>query len=311
MKKIIAVQILLLLFMVSCSGNHNADKIAVVDTSKNDTLLTNISTKEIIQFELAKPAKTNGRENFYDNYSVIKSGDAEPCSIKLNNKIYKTDNAILDYGELQLLLYENDNDNIAFIGLIDYYGSVFFVYYISNEILYKLGEIDSDQPDAEEKGFKETTFDVYKGLVDIDFRKQKTPEFATTWPDPDSKSWNFRKDDYMGEHDYYRWGVNGTGSGAVVTAKVCVSYAVAQDMFLGKADNTTMMELPWIACGKKIGTACAESSTKSTVFFVYKNVAIEIRRAAALPGHEDFGEILAEWLFDALKAAPLKPLPSE
>ena len=63
---------------------------------------------------------------------------------------------------MQLLLYENDKNNVAFIGLIDYYGSVFFVYYISNGVLYELGIINSDQPDVENVGFKETTFDVYK-----------------------------------------------------------------------------------------------------------------------------------------------------
>ena len=144
------------------------------------------------------------------------------------------------------------------------------------------------------------------GLVDIDFRKLKAPEFAKTWPDIDSKSWNFRKSDYRGEHYYYRWGVDGMESGAVVTARVCVSYEVAQGMFLGMAKNTSMLELPWIACSKKIGTVCAKSDDNRTLFFAYKNVAIEIRCDYALSGHEDFGEVLAEWLFNALKEAPLK-----
>ena len=149
----------------------------------------------------------------------------------------------------------------------------------------------------------------HDGLIDIDFRKLKSPKFALTWPDLDSESWNFEKDDYMGEHDYYNWRVIGTGSGAAVTARVCVSYEVSQVWFLEMVTNTSMGELPWIACSKKIGTACAESDDKKVLFFVYKNVAIEISRGNALPGHEDFGEILAEWLFDALKAAPLKPFP--
>jgi hypothetical protein len=167
MKKINIFQVFVFIFMVSCNGNHNSSNIDIAKTSKGDTLLTNIVNKEIVnkeivKYKFVKPTKIDGHEIFYDNYSVIDLENGEPCSIKFDNKVYKTDNAILDYGELQLLLYENDKDNVAFIGLIDYYGSVFFVYYISNGRLYKLGVIDSNQPKVEDEGFKETTFDVYK-----------------------------------------------------------------------------------------------------------------------------------------------------
>ena len=145
------------------------------------------------------------------------------------------------------------------------------------------------------------------GLIDIDFRKLKGPEFATKWPA--DKGWNFRKDNYRGEHYYYSWGVDGIGSDAVVTARICVNYEVARDWFIVMAENTTMKEIPWAACSKNVGTVCAGSRNRKRLFFVYKNVAVEINRDDALPGHEDFGEILAEWLFDALKAAPLKPFP--
>ena len=172
MKKVIIILSVIAFIMVSCGGNRNSESIGVVEASKNDDLYTNvvnkdtlstdISNKEIIKYKFVKPAKVNGNETVYSNYSIIDLGDGEPCSIKLNNKVYKTNNAVLDYGELQLLLYENDKNNVAFIGLIDYYGSVFFVYYISNGVLYELGIINSDQPDVENVGFKETTFDVYK-----------------------------------------------------------------------------------------------------------------------------------------------------
>ena len=165
MKNPIIILAVLALIAGSCGGQttRKQDNVNTVSFEREEVQIEPNLTQEIVKYKFVTPTKADGRENFYDNYSVINSQDGEPCFIKLNNKVYKTDNAILDYGELQLLLYENDNDNVAFIELIDYYGSVFFVYYISNGVLYELGVIHSAQPeDVEEKGFQETTFDVYK-----------------------------------------------------------------------------------------------------------------------------------------------------
>ncbi|MDR0780523.1 MAG: hypothetical protein LBF16_07490 [Pseudomonadales bacterium] len=148
------------------------------------------------------------------------------------------------------------------------------------------------------------------GLVEIDFRKLETPEFIKEWPD--SNDWSFSRDDYLGEHYYYRWGIKGTGSSAVITAKVCDDYECAQRWFFAKAKSSSMWELPWVACSNKVGTACAETQNKELRFFVYKNIAIDIetRHNDAFSDQDDFGEKVAEWLFAALKAAPLKPFPA-
>jgi hypothetical protein len=143
------------------------------------------------------------------------------------------------------------------------------------------------------------------GLVDIDFMKLKVPMFATEWPD--EGGWTVQKNAYS----YFNWRMKTSYAAADITATVHENYGGAKQWFISKAEATNMMELPWVACAKKIGTVCAQSKDRRLIFFAYKNVMIEITRLSyePEPGHEDFAEIMAEWLFDALKAAPLRPMP--
>jgi hypothetical protein len=160
-KRYIYVILIVILLITSCGRNNNNSKVAdTVIVTENDTV--NAENKNVIKYRFVEPTKRDGNDFFYDNYSLIDLKNGKPCSIKIDNKVYQTDNAILDFGELQLLLYEDGNDKVTFVGLIDYYSSVFFIYYVSTDGLHKLGIIDSDQPNVEEEGFKETTFDVYK-----------------------------------------------------------------------------------------------------------------------------------------------------
>ena len=141
------------------------------------------------------------------------------------------------------------------------------------------------------------------GLIAIDFLKLEAPSFATQWPD--ENGWMVNKREYS----LFRWRTKATHAALGIVAVVHENYEDAQEWFLFKAHSSNMEELPWIACSKKIGTVCAQATGKRMVFFAYKNVMIEVVLMSREPGHEDFALVLAEWLFDALKAAPLKPMP--
>jgi hypothetical protein len=143
------------------------------------------------------------------------------------------------------------------------------------------------------------------GLIDIDFRKLEAPPFATQWPN--DAGWTFHKKEYF----HFRWGVKSTHVDARIVAEVYENYEDARRWFFSRAESTTMggFLLPWIVCSKKIGTVCAQSKNKGLTFFVYKNVIIDVSCYRCDPGHEGFTETMAEWLFDALKAAPLRPMP--
>jgi len=96
MKKVIIILSVIAFIMVSCGGNRNSESIGVVEASKNDDLYTNvvnkdtlstdISNKEIIKYKFVKPAKVNGNETVYSNYSVVDLGDGKPF---LSNLIIK------------------------------------------------------------------------------------------------------------------------------------------------------------------------------------------------------------------------------
>ena len=146
------------------------------------------------------------------------------------------------------------------------------------------------------------------GLIDIDFTKLKAPPFATQWPD--ERGWSVNEIDQMGGHHYFHSGMRGIYGNAFIEAKVFENYDSAQKEFFLTAGSASISELPWVACTKKIGTLCARDKRKLWVFFVYKNVIIEVERMGNEHGHDDFAEVLSEWLFEALKAAPRRPFVS-
>jgi len=160
-------------------------------------------------------------------------------------------------------------------------------------------------PFKEEIGYdRAIVMESRDGLIDIDFRELKVPEFIKkVYP------FKFGRDDEAGGHYWYDWGVDGSGkSGATIEVKVGFSYETARIYFMYSAQGSSMPSLPYGACKRKIGTACGETWDKEIVFFLYKNVAIEVRRHREhLPGYEEFGEDVAEWLYDALRVAPLRP----
>ena len=147
----------------------------------------------------------------------------------------------------------------------------------------------------------------HDGLIVIDFTELKAPSFATEWPNEDG--WRFHRSVQRGGYLYHSWRMKGILGDAAIVARIFGDYESAQQDFLDEANSTSMMFLPWIACSKKIGTVCTQSDDKQRVFFAYKNIMLDVARLSHEPGHEDFALVLAEWLFDALKAAPLKPMP--
>jgi hypothetical protein len=153
------------------------------------------------------------------------------------------------------------------------------------------------------------------GLIEIDFRKLKAPPFATQWPAknpdyPGSSGWSFTEREfsengYMKKYFEFSWAMEGREGSAYIVAWVFSNYEHAQRQFIGAAKNTTMAMLPWVACEKGIGTICARSTKRPYLFFTYKNVFIKISGE-----NELITETMAEWLFEALKAAPLRPFSS-
>jgi hypothetical protein len=133
---------------------------SIVAEQINEIINTN---NEYIEYTFIRPDSIDGNETFYDNYKIIDpvENEAWSWSLMINQNIYKT-NAILDSGTLQLLIYKYQDRKIALIGLVDYYGSVYFVYYYNEKTLSELGTIHIDQPNVEDVGFKETSFRIYE-----------------------------------------------------------------------------------------------------------------------------------------------------
>jgi hypothetical protein len=143
------------------------------------------------------------------------------------------------------------------------------------------------------------------GLLVIDFRELKAPPFATQWPGDDG--WSFRP---RNRSTYFSWAAKSVHAAVSIMAFVHDNYEDPQQWILSRAQSSNMSVWPWTTCSKKIGTVCAKSEDTAIVFFAYKNVRIDIKSFQNDPGHEDFPEVVAEWLFEALKAAPLRPFPS-
>jgi hypothetical protein len=166
------------------------------------------------------------------------------------------------------------------------------------------------KPTRYEQALKEET---PNGLIALDFRGLKRPNFLTHWPDKDvwKKDWAyidyFEKESYEGLRGYYRfrWDIDNSSDGLKVAAYICKNYELAHALFLLEMNNVSNMEPPpWVECKKRIGTFCMSSTDNEFMFFFYKNIAVIIRNAT----NPQFAEQFAQWLSDVLKGFPLIPM---
>jgi hypothetical protein len=140
------------------------------------------------------------------------------------------------------------------------------------------------------------------GLIVVDFRKAKLPPFVTK-----SYGWNFYKshdNNYKGDYYYFRWkldNANSNDAGALIEVKVFSDYEGARKKIIRTAESVNTMTLPWVPCKNEVGTVCAEDRS---LFFVYRNVFVEIVSGGSLPNGEPLRDELAAWLFDILARHP-------
>ena len=96
--------------------------------------------------------------NFPFNVNLQKTSLVIIKEDKVNFSRFLSDD--FDSGDLNLWRYKNQKDNIFLIELDDYYGSVFFVYGLSNNCLFRLGDFVIPQPNVEQDGKKQKTFKI-------------------------------------------------------------------------------------------------------------------------------------------------------
>lgn len=97
----------------------------------------------------------------YSFYKILSKDAGAYFCISIFDKEYKISD-ILDYGQLNLKVYQRDDSIVLLIGLDDFYGSTYFVYLFRENALVRIGQIDIEQPeDVEEHGSKAISFKVY------------------------------------------------------------------------------------------------------------------------------------------------------
>jgi hypothetical protein len=141
------------------------------------------------------------------------------------------------------------------------------------------------------------------GLIVIDFWKIELPPFITK-----SYEWDLYKFQGNSQKDSYfcfRWKQDSNDLRAQIEAKIFSNYARAQEEFILTETGLTIPILPWVPCKKKVGTVCADGPNEfDNLFFVYKNIFINILGGGQLPNGEYFRDELATWLFNTLKSHP-------
>jgi hypothetical protein len=156
------------------------------------------------------------------------------------------------------------------------------------------------------------------GLITIDFRRLKAPNFFAVWPGKNEweKPSSYRefidrdyidKGFYKGIRGYYefRWKAADTKGELNVVTQICKDYKLAQALFLLKSTGmTNALPIPWNRCDKQFGTFCVSDVDKEYLFFLYKNVVLSIITAT----NKQISEQTAQWLSDVLKGFPLIPI---
>jgi len=138
--------------------------IGVLRIENDDVFSNNVTKKkdaDTILWDLLPPDvnKPNGIR-LYNNYKVQSKNSGESFCLTIGKKEYKLSD-ILDYGELDILVYQSEGQEIIFIGLVDYYASTYYIYYLQNGTFSRLGDFSFNQPsDVEEKGMRKVTFTV-------------------------------------------------------------------------------------------------------------------------------------------------------
>lgn len=78
--------------------------------------------------------------------------------LSIHGKEYRIPDMI-DYGDPDLKVYAGDASRLLLVGLNDFYGSVYFVYYFNDNTLTRLGQVDIEQPDdVGEYGVRKISF---------------------------------------------------------------------------------------------------------------------------------------------------------
>lgn len=113
------------------------------------------------QFYYVRPDSFFINQACYLDYKIIPKESGSYYCIQIYNKEYKISD-ILDYGDFDLKVYKRDKAIILLIGLIDFYESVYFIYYFENNKLARLGQINIKQPsDVEEHGMRPISFKIF------------------------------------------------------------------------------------------------------------------------------------------------------
>ena len=180
MKKII---ITILLFII---GGYDAKSSTIQCANEcyamlhrlNTHLCDNMSLEHMlldtaIVWEQIMPDNIVEGDKIYSKYKIelFNNSSSSNFNILIDNKIYKTTD-ILDYGELDLIIYKKEKQTLFLIGLNDYYESVFYVYYLSNDKLARLGYFSVTQSDdVEVTGLKSISFKVTSGTDSVHIYK--------------------------------------------------------------------------------------------------------------------------------------------
>jgi hypothetical protein len=123
-----------------------------IQTADADTIIWSMLTPDV--------SESNNFIRAYDNYEILSKDSGEHFVLSIKGKEYALSD-ILDYGEPDILVYASGEEQIIFIGLVDIYGSTYFIYRLADDALTRLGDLNFDQPsDVEETGGKKATFSV-------------------------------------------------------------------------------------------------------------------------------------------------------
>jgi hypothetical protein len=172
MSKTDVMKLFLSLFCVaflSCIANPNKRRTTIVTNSADVSCesFTGYNTDTIVGILLSP--KIDKKDGLYSDvdYRIVSQESGNKFVLQAGGKEYALSD-ILDYGELDLLVYELKKNQVIFIGLIDTYGSVYYIYYLHEDTLTRLGELSFEQAsNTEETGGQEAKFIVKQAQESI------------------------------------------------------------------------------------------------------------------------------------------------
>jgi hypothetical protein len=149
------------------------------------------------------------------------------------------------------------------------------------------------------------------GLIVLDFRKVKSPPFMTKpydWNVVQPYEWNRARpreygNSYMNNRHYFNWkldSINSKDLSAVIRVDIFSTYEDAREKFIRTERKFKTFNL-LVPCKNNVGTICAKDMS---LFFVYKNVFVEIVAFSFFPDDDPLQEELAAWLFGVLERHP-------